>query len=263
MDGPRPVLDNYGLRTHSYLLSIGPERPQLLIMDGHDSHNHIEFVQLARENNIILIELPSKTSHWTQPFDRTVFKSLKSSWNANIQEFMAETGVSVGHLQFFRMLTKAWNKAMSVSNISSGFVATGICPYNPAVIPNDAYAPAELYVSETPDETALNTSTEEDNTLTADFGVDETTTVVSLDVMTPDADGVVDLPLSMDDNGTLTVIDTPTTENEVTIQPESSDSSTTTGECSSSMALRVVESALTEEMKRRYRVAYDQGFLYY
>ena len=36
---------------------------------------------------------------------------------------------------------------MTVDNISSGFKATGIHPYNPRAIPNEAYAPSELYNS--------------------------------------------------------------------------------------------------------------------
>jgi hypothetical protein len=50
------------------------EYPQLLICDGHASHNNVEFLRLALEQDIIIGELPSHTSHWTQPFDRVVFK---------------------------------------------------------------------------------------------------------------------------------------------------------------------------------------------
>jgi hypothetical protein len=42
---------------------------------------NVEFLRLALEQDIIIGELPSHTSHWTQPFDRVVFKSLKSNWN--------------------------------------------------------------------------------------------------------------------------------------------------------------------------------------
>ena len=131
--------------TQTFLPNIGPERPQMLISDGHESHNHLEFVEKAREENIILVELPSKTSNWTQPFDRSVFKSLKSHWNDSIDDFTAETGVAVGHGQFFRLFRKSWSETMSRSNIRNGFVATGICPYNPGIIPNEAYMPSELY----------------------------------------------------------------------------------------------------------------------
>ena len=53
--------------SETFLKSIGPARPQLLIFDGHSSHNNIEFIELARKENIILVELPSHTSNWTQP----------------------------------------------------------------------------------------------------------------------------------------------------------------------------------------------------
>ena len=36
---------------------------------------------------------------------------------------------------------------MSAENVASGFLATGICPYNPGAIPDIAYAPAELYTA--------------------------------------------------------------------------------------------------------------------
>ena len=135
-------------------------------MDGHESHNHIEFIEKAREEGIILVELPSKTSHWTQPFDRTVFKSLKSNWNHCIHNFTSETGVAVGHSQFFRIFTKVWNGSMTTSNIENAFVATGICPYNPGVIPKEAFDHAELYKSTTVD--ARNEADTSSTSLTED-----------------------------------------------------------------------------------------------
>ncbi|XP_065934008.1 uncharacterized protein [Magallana gigas] len=82
--------------TNTFLKNIGPSRPQLLICDGHGSHNNVEFLELAKENDIIVVELPSHTSQWTQPLDRSVFKSLKCHWNTTVDNFIRETGVSVG-----------------------------------------------------------------------------------------------------------------------------------------------------------------------
>lgn len=43
-------------------------------------------------------------------------------------------------------MKKAWNNALIIGDISAGFVATGICPFNPGVIPDHAYLQADLYV---------------------------------------------------------------------------------------------------------------------
>ena len=39
---------------------------------------------------------------------------------------------------------------MTAENVKAGFTATGICTYNPGAIPDVAYAPAELYVPSEP-----------------------------------------------------------------------------------------------------------------
>ena len=65
--------------TESFLPNIGPERPQLLILDGHESHNFVELIDVAVQNNIHIIELPAHTSNWLQPRDRTVFGPFKTA----------------------------------------------------------------------------------------------------------------------------------------------------------------------------------------
>ena len=126
-----------------FLPNIGHARPQVLIFDGHGSHNNTEFIKIAREENIILGELPSHTSNWTQLFDRSVFKSLKNSWNNHVDNFVKSSGISLGHSSFLRVFGKAWEESVTRSNISSGFRATGIFPFDPTVIADVAYAPNE------------------------------------------------------------------------------------------------------------------------
>lgn len=53
-----------------FLPSIGHERPQMLIVDGHDSHHHVELLSSARQNGIIIVEMPAHCTHWLQPMDR-------------------------------------------------------------------------------------------------------------------------------------------------------------------------------------------------
>lgn len=46
--------------------------------------------------------------------------------------------------QFGKIFTNVWNKAATPKNISSGFEATEIYPFNPNRIPGEAYAPSNL-----------------------------------------------------------------------------------------------------------------------
>jgi len=131
--------------TNTFLANIGPERPQLLVLDGHDSHNFLELIDMAIENRIHIVEMPSHTSNWLQPCDRTLFKPLKDYYRSTAQELMSKfIGVVMGRSTFTGLFTTAWDKAMTEANIKSGFRSCGIFPFNPAAIPADAYLPNYL-----------------------------------------------------------------------------------------------------------------------
>ena len=131
----------------SFLANIGDERPQVLIVDGHDSHNFVELVEIAMANKIEIVELPAHTSNWLQPCDRTVFKPFKDAYNEACQDLMhTYPGTVVGHANFCGLLAKAWHKAITAENITSGFRACGIYPFNPAQVPQEAFIPNSLYV---------------------------------------------------------------------------------------------------------------------
>jgi hypothetical protein len=119
----------------NFLKNKGKERPQILILDGHNSHNFVEIIELAIENQISLVELPAHTSHWLQPCDRSVFGPLKSYYNAACQDLMnLFPGSVISRHNFTCLLKKAWEQAMTVDNIQSGFRACGIFPFNPTAI---------------------------------------------------------------------------------------------------------------------------------
>src|SRR6266699_4727613 len=59
---------------------------RLLILDGHNSHCTYRFCKFAKEHNIIIICLPSHTTHVLQPCDVGVFGPLASSWKAQVNQ---------------------------------------------------------------------------------------------------------------------------------------------------------------------------------
>jgi len=136
--------------TKTFMPNIGTDRPQVLILDGHDSHNFVELIELAIQNRIEIVELPAHTSNWLQPCDRTIFKPFKEFYASAVQE-MKDTfpGVVPNKANFTGLFRKAWEMAMTKSNIQSGFKACGIYPFNPSAIPPEAYMPNYLYSVET------------------------------------------------------------------------------------------------------------------
>ncbi|EOA88707.1 uncharacterized protein SETTUDRAFT_65552, partial [Exserohilum turcica Et28A] len=58
--------------------TVGGHR--LLIIDGHESHCSIDFQDLCKEKNIILLCMPPHSSHLLQPLDVACFSPLKRKY---------------------------------------------------------------------------------------------------------------------------------------------------------------------------------------
>ncbi|WAQ96170.1 hypothetical protein MAR_028860 [Mya arenaria] len=60
-----------------FIPNCGKERPVVLLMDNHDSHISLSLIQAARANDIVLVGLPSHTTHLLQPLDVHINGPLK------------------------------------------------------------------------------------------------------------------------------------------------------------------------------------------
>ncbi|XP_060560427.1 uncharacterized protein LOC132720318 [Ruditapes philippinarum] len=127
-----------------FLRNCGPERPQLLIIDGHSSHESLAIIERAIDENIMLLTLPPHCTHYLQPLDRTVFGPLKRAYNEACSAFMQDHPLHlVNKWTFPALLKEAWSTALNESNIMSGFRACGIVPFNRNVIPSSAFLPSK------------------------------------------------------------------------------------------------------------------------
>ena len=71
------VISELYLGWFNFFLSQIPQlRLILLIQDGHSSHITVDLIQLAEENDIHIMCLPSHTTHVLQPLDVGVFSSF-------------------------------------------------------------------------------------------------------------------------------------------------------------------------------------------
>ena len=132
-------------------------RKHVLLMDGHGSHVYnIAFHNMMKENNVEVQCLPAHTTHWMQPADKSLFKSMKTMWVEAGRQYTRETGgQKVGKAAFFTLFTPIWNKCRTVQICQNAFRATGIFPVNQNMIPAVAYNP-----SLTTDRTEPTTTTE-------------------------------------------------------------------------------------------------------
>lgn len=127
-----------------FLQHCGKERPQLLILDGHSSHETLGILMRAMEENIHILALPPHTTHFLQPLDRSVFGPLNKAYNAECSEYLQDNPLhQINKWSFPELFRKSWNKAVTCSNIVSGFKSCGIYPVNEASIPDKAFGPSE------------------------------------------------------------------------------------------------------------------------
>ena len=117
----------------------------LLIIDGAASHINIRIVEKAESFGIHIFCLPSNTTHELQPMDKSVFKAFESYWDEEVMKYLrTHPDRRITKSLFGKLFTPAWNKCMSIGNITSGFRATGIYPFNPNAIPDTAFLPSTL-----------------------------------------------------------------------------------------------------------------------
>ena len=138
----------------SFLKHCGPERPQVLVLDSHSSHEVLALLECAKKENIHLMALPPHTTHWLQPLNRAVNGPLKSRYNRLCTEFMSEGPNNIiNHQTWPGIFAAAWKDRVTYENICSGFRGSGLYPVDMSNIPEQAFYPSEA-ASSAPSEAA-------------------------------------------------------------------------------------------------------------
>jgi hypothetical protein len=114
---------------HTKGRTVGLHR--LLVIDGHESHNSLEFQQYCKENNIITLCMPPHSSHLLQPLDVGCFAPLKKAHGRQAEDLMRNRITHITKLEFLPCFIRAFNAALTPRNIQGGFRGAGLVPYNP------------------------------------------------------------------------------------------------------------------------------------
>ena len=112
---------------------LSPSHYQLLIVNGHSSHECLETISYCCDNHIILYCLPSHTTHALQPLDVVLFSPLKQAW-AKAVSSEEHDGRKVTKENFLEIYGNAHLQSFTSTNIIASFHKTGIWPLNPDVI---------------------------------------------------------------------------------------------------------------------------------
>ena len=107
---------------------------RLLILDGHESHQSADFQLYCQQNGIITLYMPAHSSHKLQPLDIACFRPLKRAYGDEISNLMRTYITHITKEEFFPALYKAHTKAITESNIKSGFRGAGLVPFNPTYV---------------------------------------------------------------------------------------------------------------------------------
>lgn len=136
---------------------------RMLMLDGHGSHQSVEFEAYCKDHNIVPICLPPHSSHITQPLDVGLFSPLKRAYGKEIDTFVRAHINHITKVEFFLAFRAAYTACMTAENVAGGFRGAGLVPYNPQTVlsrldtrlrtPTPASSPAaeaDPWVSQTP-----------------------------------------------------------------------------------------------------------------
>jgi hypothetical protein len=111
-----------------------PAARRMLIMDGHSSHVTARVISFCMQNAIDLLIMPPHCSHVLQPLDVSVFAPLKRALGKETDKVARLDSSRIARVQWTEMYIRAHKTAFSMSNICSGWRATGLYPLYPGVV---------------------------------------------------------------------------------------------------------------------------------
>ena len=114
---------------HTAKKVVGNKR--LLILDGHDSHHTIEYIQYCDEHNIIPFGLPPNLTHLLQSLDVVVFQPLKYYYAKALDLIVRDGHINISKLEFLSIIEGVRRQAFKRNTLLSAFKKTGIWPFNP------------------------------------------------------------------------------------------------------------------------------------
>ena len=164
-----PVVLRYFIK----FMNVSITDPEVLFLDNHVSHLSLEAIELARENGLHLLKFPPHCSHKLLPLDVSAFGPFKRNYSALCDaRLTSNPNKLIFVYDVAKISGKVYARAFNIPNITSGFKATGIWPFNPIVFSDDEFLPASVTDVSLPVETENDTPSTSSNPLTTPEDID-------------------------------------------------------------------------------------------
>jgi hypothetical protein len=109
---------------------------RLLLLDGHESHLTMDFINYCNDNKILLAVFLPHATHMLQPLDVGMFKPLSEAYSTELSKYLQRSQelLPMTKGDFFPLFWSAWGAAFKPQTIRRSFEATGIHSLNADVI---------------------------------------------------------------------------------------------------------------------------------
>jgi hypothetical protein len=110
-------LKHFNAHTKSYTIGMH----HLLILDGHESHDLLDFKLYCKENKIVTICIPVYLLHLLQLLDVGCFSPIKKAYGHQVKKLMRVYINYITKMEFLLVFKAAFNALFTKSNICVSF----------------------------------------------------------------------------------------------------------------------------------------------
>ena len=107
---------------------------RMLIMDGHGTHNHLDYINYCWQHNIIPFLFPPHTTHLLQPLDVVCSQPMKHYHSTAIHTAVQLGDLEFNKVEFLASLTQIRTSTFKMATIKAAFRKTGLIPWDPTIV---------------------------------------------------------------------------------------------------------------------------------
>ena len=130
-------IKHFNQQTHH---KVDEKQWRLLLVDGHNSHYTLAFLEYALAHKIHILCYPAHGTHIYQGLNVAVFSILKLYWAQDKDKWLREKCTMVNKTNFLHVDGIVHTQVLTLAIIKTAFEKTGVVPFNPNVVMEEMMA---------------------------------------------------------------------------------------------------------------------------